>query len=413
MLLVSVQSSVRELLLARSDEPFWIAYRSLEDSEQQTVVEYYAFPSSDRPRTALRTSEPQKNSLIVSVSLTEQFVLEITLSNGRVAHIRLPKKCVPLASPREGPSEGPRRYTALSVSRSQNAALVADSKGLVTVHLLASFEVLAAIQASDADIDVVHFFPLGRVFFSGGLDMQLRVHDIVSGTLGRTFVGHTKNVTGAAAIGPHGRNVVLVSSDGLLRLWECGSGKCLKTLRRALKQAPITSLDVLQVPSLVSAYQDLPEHDLEFGTKGMVAYTGHENGLVTSWDIYKGGQIRSYEVGSSVWCLCVFDERHVICGITGRIVVLDTVKAQVVAKLEVNQPCKVNWVQKMGSKIVFGAGNDAVMALEFEDLVKGLVDEGLVEYYSGMGDYSGTQLGWADQEGLVCINEDDNTLICY
>lgn len=68
----------------------------------------------------------------------------------------------PLESPREGPSEGPKGYTALSVFRSQNAALVADLKGVVMVHLPASLENSAAIQASDADLDVVRFFPLGR-----------------------------------------------------------------------------------------------------------------------------------------------------------------------------------------------------------------------------------------------------------
>ncbi|KMS65162.1 hypothetical protein BVRB_038790, partial [Beta vulgaris subsp. vulgaris] len=45
----------------------------------------------------------------------------------------------------------------------------------------------------------------------------------------RTFSGHTNNVKGVEFVGEEGLQIVSGSSDNTVRLWDTGSGQCLRT----------------------------------------------------------------------------------------------------------------------------------------------------------------------------------------
>lgn len=71
----------------------------------------------------------------------------------------------------------------------------------------------------------------GRVVSGGGVGGMLRLWDIESGRLLRTFEGHS-NVVASTAFSPDGARVLSGSWDGTLKLWDTESGKLLRTFER-------------------------------------------------------------------------------------------------------------------------------------------------------------------------------------
>lgn len=118
----------------------------------------------------------------------------------------------------------------------------------------------------------VAFAPDGRHALSGSMDNTVRLLDLGTGKVVRTFSGHDGNVH-AVAFSPDGRRILSGSFDHTVRLWDAASGR------------PVHILD---------AHLDAV-HDIAFGPDGKRALSGSSDNTVIHWDLKRGELIRSFE----------------------------------------------------------------------------------------------------------------------
>jgi WD40 repeat protein len=83
----------------------------------------------------------------------------------------------------------------------------------------------------------------GRLLASGGDDGMVRLWEVGSGQLVTALQGHTGTVW-AVALSRDGRLLASGSDDGTVKLWDAGNGACLRTLRadRRYERLDITDL---------------------------------------------------------------------------------------------------------------------------------------------------------------------------
>lgn len=112
-------------------------------------------------------------------------------------------------------------------------------------HILASIFVIASIGLGTGEVsgapsieivpNIPHFVysavfsPDGRLAVSGGFDATVKLWDVSTGRLLRTFIGHTAFVN-SVAFSPDGATVASGSADNTVRLWEIATGRLLRTL---------------------------------------------------------------------------------------------------------------------------------------------------------------------------------------
>jgi WD40 repeat protein len=94
----------------------------------------------------------------------------------------------------------------------------------------AKTEVVPNIPHSDG-VTSVAFSPDGaRILSSGGHDNTIKLWDVATGALLRTFRGHSGWVS-SAAFSPDGVRILSGSSDKTLKLWDAATGRLIRTFR--------------------------------------------------------------------------------------------------------------------------------------------------------------------------------------
>ena len=74
----------------------------------------------------------------------------------------------------------------------------------------------------------VAFSPDGKHVLSGSMDNTIKLWDVASGQLLRTFEGHSDGVS-SVAFSPDGRQVLSGSLDNTVKLWDAASGQLVRT----------------------------------------------------------------------------------------------------------------------------------------------------------------------------------------
>lgn len=225
------------------------------------------------------------------------------------------------------------------VSSAPSGRLLASGSADGTVRLW------SAQQASDAkhacvgvlggahdagDVYSVQFHPGESHLVSGGYDKTLRLHDVRTGQVIKTFVGHQAAVS-SVAFNPYGNLIISGSKDSTIKFWDIVSGVCVRTFSSHLGE--VTSVACNRSGSmLVSSSKDNSNRlwDMRaarpvrrfkghqntsknfvrasFGPDETLVVGGSEDGYVYIWDVESAQivqRLRACERGavfSAVWC---------------------------------------------------------------------------------------------------------------
>lgn len=217
-----------------------------------------------------------------------------------------------------------RNINCLDADNSCRVIVVGDDTGTITclernaqsVNLTTRLRIP---RAHLTDVLLLRVFPSAKVALSIGLDYTVKIWSLEDGSNPRVMSGvQIRRITSVALIGNHCRNFVSGCLDGSACIWECGSGKCVQTLRRVRNlHDGVASLFVQQYEPESA---DDPEH-LMFECHGKRLFCGHESGTVSVWDLgsvsfvgeftTKSGEDASITMGA-VNALAVYGDRIVV-----------------------------------------------------------------------------------------------------
>ncbi len=140
---------------------------------------------------------------------------------------------------------------AIAVSDDGSKLVTADANGIIHVVNTADGSEAGAEQQLDQTVRDVLFLPSGdRFVTAAGSDGGVRVHDVATGVVVETMLGHS-NFVGALAISADGTRLWSGGYDRKLREWDLGTGKLTRVVTEA-GQA-ITDIAVAPDESYVAA----------------------------------------------------------------------------------------------------------------------------------------------------------------
>jgi len=128
---------------------------------------------------------------------------------------------------------------------------------------------LATWAGHEGSVHAVRFSADGRHALSGSGDGTLRLWDVGSGECVRVLRGHEGEVR-AVSFSPEGRQALSGGRDGTLRLWDVGSGECVAVLTG--HEAAVLAVG--------------------FSAHGKHALSGSTDGTLRVWDIESGKCVR-------------------------------------------------------------------------------------------------------------------------
>lgn len=168
-------------------------------------------------------------------------------------------------------------FQSVALARDARLALTAERRGRLAVWDLSTGvsrelggweEPTSAAWALD-----------GRAALSGHHDGALRLRDVVTDEVIRSFEGHEAEVTSVSTTGD-GRFVLSASEDGTLRLWETSTGVCVRVCHHD--------------ESAVTAAALSPD--------GAVAAAGGADGSMWLWDLPRGTPVRKWHLHEDRVC---------------------------------------------------------------------------------------------------------------
>lgn len=147
-----------------------------------------------------------------------------------------------------------------------------------------------------AEVNVVKWFPSGKVLCSAGSDLQIKIWSVENSKCVRSYSGHSQGIEGIRMIG-RGRNFISCSGDGTARLWDCGKG-ALSTF--ATHHEAINYCHIIQDENDTSSEQ--------------IVLLCCEDGYLLNYDLRQKEHVSKIKMGSAVNC-CLNTESGII--ITG------------------------------------------------------------------------------------------------
>ena len=130
-----------------------------------------------------------------------------------------------------------------------------------------------SVWARSVWINSVSFSPDGKTIVSGGsggMDKILRLWDVNTGSLLKTFKGHTIWVN-SVRFSPDGKTIVSGGSDKTIHLWDAETGGNIQTFKGHTGSV----------------------NSVRFSPDGQTIASGSEDGTVRLWDVKTGRQVKA------------------------------------------------------------------------------------------------------------------------
>ncbi|MCP4697260.1 MAG: WD40 repeat domain-containing protein [Gammaproteobacteria bacterium] len=229
-----------------------------------------------------------------------------------------------LSSPITVSAENERILWVSSVAFAPDGSRALSSGGednTIRLWDLSSGKLLRTFKGHADLVSSAGFSPDGGSALSGSRDKTMRLWDVESGKVLRTFKGHSGFVR-SVAFSADGRRVLSGSSDKTVRLWDVENGKLLHTLKgdsntvlavslspsglRALSGSADTTvrlwdLNEGQLLRTFNAHSDLVL-SVDFSPDGQYALSGSSDTTMRLWDLDRGKLLHTFEGHSdAVW----------------------------------------------------------------------------------------------------------------
>ncbi|XP_022195664.1 proteasomal ATPase-associated factor 1 [Nilaparvata lugens] len=161
------------------------------------------------------------------------------------------------------------------------------------------------LEGHIGDVYKCRFFPSEKVVLSCGQDLSLKIWDINTGYC-VSLKGHHQAVTDFAIIDV-GRNIVSVSKDGRVKLWNCGDASCIDTL--ACVSSIINCCAITSVPDvrMLGLPDDSPVSEKEVGTKNKMVVFGCENGWLHGVAVHSRRKVFERDTGAPINTIAFLD----------------------------------------------------------------------------------------------------------
>ncbi|KAE8225292.1 hypothetical protein CF319_g1947 [Tilletia indica] len=135
------------------------------------------------------------------------------------------------------------RVWEVDSTRSGSMVASASGDGTVRVWDVQSKQALTTLQGDMVgDAYTCTFHSDERHVLAGGYDKLVRLFDINTGTVVKTFTGHQLGVS-SAVFSPMGNLIVTGSKDTMVRFWDVVSGLCIGTLHEHLGEVTSVTLN--------------------------------------------------------------------------------------------------------------------------------------------------------------------------
>ncbi|HEX4000596.1 MAG TPA: c-type cytochrome domain-containing protein [Pirellulales bacterium] len=222
-----------------------------------------------------------------------------------------------------GNTDDPSRFIdrVISLDFSPDGRLLATGGGYpsrsgeLKIWNAADGSLVRAVPDAHSDtICAVRFSPGGKLLATGATDRTMRVFNVASGSLMKTFEGHTHHVLGVAWRAD-GEQLATSGADTVIKVWDYASGEQRRTIEGFSKE--LTAIDYVassQRVLVTSGDHNLRLVNTENGNQertyggandflyalgvtpdGKLAVAGGQDGALRVWNIENGQVVRSFE----------------------------------------------------------------------------------------------------------------------
>lgn len=235
------------------------------------------------PAAGLPTSTNPPALEVISVDTVEQVELVNTLSGhtDRVMALAFSGHGVYLASysaddtiklwevssGQETFAFGNQHHDLNSIAFSPDGRLLASGE---TIWDVVSKEVVFTLDRMEAGHPA--FSPDGALLAVGGAGRPVKLWDVATGEVVRTFDSEADNLTFTTEFSPDGKLVATSGRDGIIRLWDVQSGHLVRTLCFG---------------------REVGVHDVAFSPDGRLLASGGTDEAVRLWDVVSGETVRT------------------------------------------------------------------------------------------------------------------------
>jgi TolB-like protein len=161
--------------------------------------------------------------------------------------------------------------SSIAVSHNGRQAISGSFDNTLKLWDVTSGRVIRTFLGHSDGVICVAFSPDGKQAISGSSDNTLKLWDVNTGTLIRTFSGHSMWVY-SVAFSPDGKQVISGSSDNTLKLWDVASGRLIRTF----------------------SGRSSTVYSVAFSHDGKQVISGCFDNTLKLWDVATGSVIRTF-----------------------------------------------------------------------------------------------------------------------
>lgn len=119
--------------------------------------------------------------------------------------------------------------TSVLFSPDDKYLLSASSDKIIRLWNIATGDIVKTFDGHSDYISSVVFSPNGKYIVSASADRTIRLWNVKNGECVKVFTGHTNEVL-SALFSPNSKYIVSASSDRTVRIWSVADGKCIRIL---------------------------------------------------------------------------------------------------------------------------------------------------------------------------------------